>query len=325
MSVSPITSDPYAYLDRNFAGLSGMPRYQAEASPSGPAKTADGSSDFSMFGKDGFGFDDFLDIINPLQHIPVVSSLYRNVTGDEISAGSRMIGGGLFGGVVGFAASVVNTAIESETGKDMGDHVLAMFSDEPTDILAKADPASVEVGDTTSETLPKQPEMARQGPQETSQPPSIKTQDLAALAAAFGPKGATIVPVPDDVGAAQPASHPAQQVAAGAEAEDDGIDSKTGPAAPLPMGLQWKGPPPDLGRSLGHLQSLEDKALTEQQMHQILSHFQNGTTGPARKAEPVTQPSATAKEASAPAPAAALRAYETHTSSRDYEYMNRTI
>ena len=37
---------------------------------------------FAPFGSDGFSFLDVLDIINPLQHLPVISTLYRQVTGD---------------------------------------------------------------------------------------------------------------------------------------------------------------------------------------------------------------------------------------------------
>ena len=40
-----------------------------------------------LFGKDGFTLGDFLDIINPLQHIPVVSTVYRAITGDKIGFG----------------------------------------------------------------------------------------------------------------------------------------------------------------------------------------------------------------------------------------------
>lgn len=53
------------------------------------------SSEF--FGKDGLTFGDLLDVINPLQHIPMVSSIYRAVTGDEISPGARVAGGALYG------------------------------------------------------------------------------------------------------------------------------------------------------------------------------------------------------------------------------------
>ena len=46
----------------------------------------------SLFGQDGFTFFDFLDIINPLQHIPVISTIYRSLTGDKIDPGSRIAG-----------------------------------------------------------------------------------------------------------------------------------------------------------------------------------------------------------------------------------------
>lgn len=80
------------------------------------------------WGADGFTFGDLIDIINPLQHIPVVSTLYRNLTGDELAQGARIIGDALFGGPLGFIASLVNTAVEDETGKDIGDHMLAMVT-----------------------------------------------------------------------------------------------------------------------------------------------------------------------------------------------------
>jgi hypothetical protein len=42
--------------------------------------------------KDG-SFADFIDIINPLQHIPIVSTLYRSMTGDTIGGPARIHGG----------------------------------------------------------------------------------------------------------------------------------------------------------------------------------------------------------------------------------------
>lgn len=51
-----------------------------------------------------FGLADLIDIVNPLQHIPVVGLLYRHITGDEIGAVAQILGGGLFGGIVGAAA-----------------------------------------------------------------------------------------------------------------------------------------------------------------------------------------------------------------------------
>ena len=38
--------------------------------------------DSQFFGADGFTFDDFVDIINPLHHVPLIGSLYRWATGD---------------------------------------------------------------------------------------------------------------------------------------------------------------------------------------------------------------------------------------------------
>ena len=75
---------------------------------------------------DDFTFWDFLDIINPLQHIPVVNTLYRSITGDTIKPQSNIIGGTLFGGVTGAASAVVNEIVREGSGKDMGGHVMAM-------------------------------------------------------------------------------------------------------------------------------------------------------------------------------------------------------
>ena len=82
-----------------------------------------------------FGFWDFVDIINPLQHIPVVSTIYRELTGDEISAPARIMGGALYGGPLGFAASIGNAIVEEVTGKDAGEIAMAMvFEDESSGV-----------------------------------------------------------------------------------------------------------------------------------------------------------------------------------------------
>jgi len=83
-----------------------------------------------FWGVDGFTFDDLLDLINPLQHIPLLGSLYRAWTGDEIAFGPRVLGGALFaGGPVGAAVAVAVGAadgmVEYRTGHDIGGHVLA--------------------------------------------------------------------------------------------------------------------------------------------------------------------------------------------------------
>jgi hypothetical protein len=73
-----------------------------------------------------FGFGDLLDVVNPLQHIPVVSTIYRALTGDTIGNAPRVIGDALFGGPIGFVTGLVQVAMKEETGKDIGEHVLAL-------------------------------------------------------------------------------------------------------------------------------------------------------------------------------------------------------
>lgn len=77
-----------------------------------------------------FTFGDFLDIINPLQHIPLVSTLYREITGDEISPHARIMGDTLFGGPSGFVAAAANVFFEEVAGGDIGETVMAFFSGE---------------------------------------------------------------------------------------------------------------------------------------------------------------------------------------------------
>ena len=71
-----------------------------------------------------FGFSDLMDVINPLQHIPIVSNIYRAITGDSMSATGRVVGGLLFGGPIGFLAGVGETLM-AETGiLDAGERTL---------------------------------------------------------------------------------------------------------------------------------------------------------------------------------------------------------
>jgi hypothetical protein len=83
-----------------------------------------------FFGEDGFGLGDLLDVINPLQHIPVISSIYRNLTGDEISAAAKLAGGTLYGGPIGLVSAFVSGVVEDAAGTTLGDVIVAAFSNE---------------------------------------------------------------------------------------------------------------------------------------------------------------------------------------------------
>lgn len=82
---------------------------------------------FSLWKNSEMGFGDFIDIINPLQHLPIVATIYRNKTGETIGLASRVIGGALWGRIGGFVASVVNGIVDWFTGKDIGDHIYSAF------------------------------------------------------------------------------------------------------------------------------------------------------------------------------------------------------
>lgn len=105
-----------------------------KAADKGAAKEERGFFD-RIWGKEGFSFGALLDVINPLQHIPIVGTVYRAITGDSIGPASRIAGGTLFGGVIGLIASSIDSLVEEETGREFGQHLLAMKSDadQPSD------------------------------------------------------------------------------------------------------------------------------------------------------------------------------------------------
>ncbi|NVK18672.1 MAG: hypothetical protein HWE30_08260 [Methylocystaceae bacterium] len=132
-------------VDTNYTQVALSPQEMA------PEKNKNNSEeDFSFFGDDGMSFWDFVDMINPLQHIPVVSTAYREMTGDEIDPGSRLAGGTLYGGPLGLAASTFNVILEHNTGKDVGEHVVAWFDGD--EVPAEEQPvyAQNETGQSTS-------------------------------------------------------------------------------------------------------------------------------------------------------------------------------
>lgn len=193
----------------------------ALAPPAGQSDTAtaDGETPFAPFGEDGFTFADLLDIVNPLQHIPVIGTIYRRITGDTLDPGARLAGGALFGGVIGVAVAGVNAALEDATGKDAGGHVLAWFEDDSTPQPGTA------VAETTGGNAV--PDLALLGPLPApatdAAPPSAPRPpalvDLAALAPLAPPtSSAVLVAAMPDAGRADPAAAPAASRAASSAA-----------------------------------------------------------------------------------------------------------
>lgn len=90
-----------------------------------PDRATQGTNAAAQNDDQDLSFWDVLDIVNPLQHIPVVNSIYRAVTGDQIKPAMQIGGDILFGGVVGGITSIANAVLQQATGKDVGGHVLA--------------------------------------------------------------------------------------------------------------------------------------------------------------------------------------------------------
>lgn len=129
------------------AALTDTPLATQGVQPKPTAQQADqAGKSRGLFGEDGFSFWDLLDIVNPLQHIPIVSTIYRAVTGDTIDPGARIAGGTLFGGPIGMVVSLVSAMVEEDTGKDPGEHALALLgigdepAGEPATAMAEAPP-----------------------------------------------------------------------------------------------------------------------------------------------------------------------------------------
>lgn len=76
-----------------------------------------------------FGFGDFLDIINPLHHLPIIGHLYRHITGDEIAPVARVAGGALFGGFAGAGGAIATLAFnDAQTSNHIPTHNFAEAS-----------------------------------------------------------------------------------------------------------------------------------------------------------------------------------------------------
>lgn len=148
-----------------------------------------------------FTFDDFLDIINPLQHIPVVSTLYRAITGDEISPHARIFGDTLFGGPAGFLSAAATSLFEEVAGEDIGETVLALFTGEsggndPQVAEGDAPPAAPPpgtAGDKPAAALPGEVLPSAQQPAGAAAP-LITAAGPATPEAPADPTGAAVLP-----------------------------------------------------------------------------------------------------------------------------------
>ncbi|SOD98976.1 hypothetical protein [Caenispirillum bisanense] len=176
------------------------PGGSATGAPAGKAKAGD----------DDVSFWDFVDIINPLQHLPIISTIYREITGDTIKPLTRVAGGALFGGVIGVAAAVVTQVVEEAAGLQEGETLLSLFDGDEGEA-----PTQVAQGDSATDRI---------GRYATATP-----------AGAEGGEVQTAAAMPASAGnlAAPPASAPA----AAGETTTAGADARFFPAAQAPAGF----------------------------------------------------------------------------------------
>ncbi len=92
-----------------------------------PVPLAPGNSSVPAVG--GLSFKDVLDAVNPLQHIPLVSGMFRAASNEPISTASKLAGDTLYGlafggGILSVASTVADTAVQQATGTDMAGHIV---------------------------------------------------------------------------------------------------------------------------------------------------------------------------------------------------------
>jgi hypothetical protein len=109
-----------------------------------PIKTPVATHEGFLWDKAEFSFEDVLDLINPLQHLPLISTMYRESTGDTIGAVPRVLGGALYGlgpigAAIGAGTALVNVAMEAMTGKDVGGTMMALLNGDEADGTALAE------------------------------------------------------------------------------------------------------------------------------------------------------------------------------------------
>ena len=162
------TLKPYDLLPKDAGQAAPSTKAATESWKTAASATADTDFDFHV------SFDDLLDVVNPLQHFPVVGTIYRAVTHDQIKTPEKIAGDTLNGGVWGLVSSVADTAFEKLTGHNFGDTVLSLLNGHHDE----AKPVAVASSDRAKPSTPAavQPESA--SPQTISTNESALTASL---------------------------------------------------------------------------------------------------------------------------------------------------
>jgi hypothetical protein len=147
MEISPVLAGTYAAPDVaaakvNFTVGNPPPATTniSDSSETGDRRHTKFDRTASNVGSADMSFGDFLDMLNPLEHIPIISSVYREITGDKIDPVARVAGDILYGGALGMVSAmasgigaVADSVMETKTGKDVtGTMVATLFDTDET-------------------------------------------------------------------------------------------------------------------------------------------------------------------------------------------------
>jgi hypothetical protein len=159
----------------------------APVASTGAAPAAATTADGKPAAQDEGFFHHLLDVINPLQHLPVISTIYRVITGEHIGTIEKIAGDALYGGLWGAVASVADVAFEAVTGKSVEDTALAWFKSDSKANVAVASAQVMAPAITTDGSLPSSDLPALPSTAVAANIPS--GPDIAALTGALSAKG----------------------------------------------------------------------------------------------------------------------------------------
>ncbi len=138
------------------------PEYHAMLISPGPARTGLPAADKPAEPHESF-FHHLLDVVNPLQHLPVIGTIYRAITGEHLDPIEKIAGDTLYGGLWGAVSSIADVAFEAITGKSFEDTALALFKSDDSPRVASTKvvaPSIIADASMPSSDLPSLPSSA---------------------------------------------------------------------------------------------------------------------------------------------------------------------
>ncbi len=166
-----------------------MPVLHPAAAATHSASTGAADAGITIASAEDAGGEDFfhrlLDVVNPLQHLPVVGTIYRAATGEHIGPLEKIAGDALYGGIWGAATSIADVAFEQITGKSVEDTMLAWIK--PDTHIASTKVTAQQIAANTALPSADMPSLPKASVDVASTLPD--SRELAALTSALSTKG----------------------------------------------------------------------------------------------------------------------------------------